>query len=565
MRGQSGQVLLVATGALAIAISAGAALLISSCGDSASDITLFPDSAGEIVPNSAGGSDRSATGGSRDAGTPAEPPPPETENNYLLAAPVSSRNYVYVLNTSLGTIARIDPKTREVRSIRAGRQPIALATLEGQDTAVVLTQGDPALALVMSNPEADTVRSVRLAEPYDSLTVSPGRQYAIAWFNEGRGRPFDANRRTAPKVAIVDLTLLQAGETDASKVVVERSVGFRMTDILFDQNGSRAYLVSKAEIAVMTLDKLRDEPLLPRRRIDDVEFEDVERREFAITPDGSFILARSDNANRLLWVDWTSATRGSLTLPSAATDLDLSPDGRRALVVLRETNQVGLVDVPAGLRDESKLRLLSTGGSFAGQAVLNPARNQAALYTTVVYREELLLLDLDTAAIVKLDSSSGLDKAIASVGYAPGGESLVIIHRAAKPGESPAVSDLERRTDQAQGYSLVALDEGVVRLFETPVAPGAIAFDPSASWAGVVLYGGQQDQRINEVHLLDLRRLIKEASHPMPSQPEYLGALPGGEWLYVAQKHPLGRISFIPLGGGQPVTITGYEINAEAE
>jgi hypothetical protein len=46
------------------------------------------------------------------------------------------------------------------------------------------------------------------------------------------------------------------------------------------------------------------------------------------------------------------------------------------------------------------------------------------------------------------------------------------------------------------------------------------------------------------------------------SPPERVGILPGANQAFVAQRHPLGRVSFVDLVNDAVRTVTGFDLNS---
>jgi hypothetical protein len=45
------------------------------------------------------------------------------------------------------------------------------------------------------------------------------------------------------------------------------------------------------------------------------------------------------------------------------------------------------------------------------------------------------------------------------------------------------------------------------------------------------------------------------------SPPEAVGILPGANEAFTAQRHPLGRVTFVDLGSDNIRTVTGFDLN----
>jgi hypothetical protein len=110
-------------------------------------------------------------------------------------------------------------------------------------------------------------------------------------------------------------------------------------------------IVSKADIAVAELDSLETTWILPRVWIENPDAEVVLAREVLATPDARHLIFRNFNTTELTVVDIVDATSTRLMLHGLPTDLDLSPDGSRALVVQRAEGVVARLDLDSDLRN----------------------------------------------------------------------------------------------------------------------------------------------------------------------------------------------------------------------
>ena len=49
----------------------------------------------------------------------------------------------------------------------------------------------------------------------------------------------------------------------------------------------------------------------------------------------------------------------------------------------------------------------------------------------------------------------------------------------------------------------------------------------------------------------------------MQPPPEAIGLLPDTAKIYVSQRHPLGRVTFIDVATSQVQTLTGFDLNSQ--
>ncbi|GAB4297100.1 MAG: hypothetical protein Kow0090_12280 [Myxococcota bacterium] len=356
--------------------------------------------------------------------------PPEIEEQYIENAPQASEKFVYVLNETLGTVARIDPQTLSVNSISVGTGAKALTTLPDSDAAVVSVTSRKSLALIESAGGSDKVTVIPLSEPYTDIVVSPDGHFVIAYFNLGAGVevPSNLSENNYAKIAIINLHLLRNEGKSPKEVVFEKPVSFRTTNVFFSEDSTRAFIVTKSDVALVDLTKLAESSLLPRIGFASALYEDVSTREVLLSPDGNFLFVRNFADNRILVLDTVTKERSYITLSGVASDMDISPTGEYLLVVQRAAKRLAIVPLPEGVVDEGEIKIIELGNVLVGQAKISPTENLAALFTTAEYREELAIIDLTTGEYALYGSSDGLVKAVKSVEFSPDGKRLVLFH-----------------------------------------------------------------------------------------------------------------------------------------
>ncbi len=509
--------------------------------------------------------------------------PPEDEHMEF-GRPTASLHYVFVVNSTLGTVARIDPGTLagiEVHSIEVGARPTTLLVMPGTDNAVVLCEGSRSLSIIESSTGGDTVSTVPLGQPYSSLMLSPDGKFALAFF--GKSAEWTDPDNAASKIAVVDLNAALAGH----EAVYEFAVGYRVTDICFDNGpaSTRALVISRSEIALVELGVLETTWILPRVWIDNLDAEDVQAREVLCSPDARTVLVRSMLAPELTVVDIEAGLSARLPLHGIPTDLDLSPDGSQALAVMRNEAVLTKIDLASDLApvveidgkryvdpdgdgvpsadDFAHLQATDAQGLplVVGQAEVfttGQGGTAALLYTNVARREELSLLDLDNMRIEDLGRM--INKLVSSVVVAPGGRSALVIHRAEPNSSDP--DPLEREIDSLYGYTLIDLQTRATFQQVTEAPLGPLAMSQSGNHALITVF--DDNLGVNELHAVDLRRLtLQMESMSLQAAPRNAGTLPGSEIGYLDQEHPYGKITFIDLDSMLKRAVTGYELNAD--
>ncbi len=243
-----------------------------------------------------------------------------------------------------------------------------------------------------------------------------------------------------------------------------------------------------------------------------------------------------------------------LPLPAEPTDIDLASGGELALVVLRDANQVALVDLPADLASPADVELLSTSGYVAGQAELTADGKTAFLFTNATSQEVVLVADLEARSLAPLL----LKKGVRAVRPAPDGQTALVVHNKV-PGEATGADGVEGLIDKSWGYSLIGLQSGFVKLQLVAADPGPSAFAPDSRSAYLLL--SDPGQGVRAVEAIDLESfLVRGVS--MGSPPVAVGVVPATSRVFVAQSHPMGRVTFIEMGSLATKTVTGFELNS---
>jgi|GEM_PF-2506916 len=522
-----------------------------------------------------------------DAGSGVDAGPPEDEHMEF-QPPVGSENYVFVVNTTLGTVAKIDPgalSNIEVSSIPVGVHPTVLYTIPGSDTAVVLNEGSRSVSVIEASRERDIVHEIDVGQPYTAMSMSPDGAYVVVYFDSSDAGVDPST--SANKVAIVDINSVFAG----APKVYEYAVGYRVTDVIFDHLSgphgpfsSKALIVSKADIAIAELDRLDTVWILPRVWIENPDAEVVQAREVLATPDVRHLIFRNFNTTELTVVDIVDETSTRLLLHGLPTDLDLSPGGRRALVVQRAQGIVARLDLEADLRNVvlvDGVRYFDPDGDgmpspddlvhvvasdpygqplAVGQSEMYTVggRLKAMLYTNQDDKEEISIMDVDSMSIDYLGRL--INKLVDYVVLSPGGRAALVVHRP-QPG-SMETDPVEREIDSLHGYTLIDLATHATFQQVTEATLGPLSFSSTGRHAILTVF--DEGLRVNELHVLDLYRLtLQMDSVPLEAQPQFVGVLPGGEIGYVAQEHRYGKITFVDMINMAKRAVTGYELNAE--
>jgi hypothetical protein len=154
-----------------------------------------------------------------------------------------------------------------------------------------------------------------------------------------------------------------------------------------------------------------------------------------------------------------------------------------------------------------------------------------------------------------------LQKAVRAVAIAPDSATAVVLSAKA-PGDPATAQSLDDVIARSFGYELVDLATGFAKLQLTPVDPGAPAFAPDGSSAYLGLDGGDAATSTRAVQVVATRTGIVQTV-ALGSPPSSVGVVPIAGQAFIAQRHPLGRMSFVALTTGAVRTVTGFDLNSQ--
>lgn len=557
-------------------------LVVQACGTSrnaGADVPNGGTGGGGIISGGAGGTGGSGggTGGSGGGGgctTAAQcspgytcesgvcvPPEQETNRGLADAPPVATPHYVYALNPTAASVARIDPVSLSIEAIAVGPRPVGLNAMPGEDAAVVLSVDDSSLSLIDSSVLPSKVTRVPLKRQYTQLTVSPDGAFAVAWPSPTYAPPSGAEG----VFALVDLAKARRN-APPSETVVERAGGYRITDVVFrSDNGVATKLYVFAKSSVSTFD-LTSNALLPVRVSLPASMSTaITSREVVASDDGHVVMLRATTAPELASFD--GATINLLPLPEVATDLDLLPDGTAAVAALRVANSIAYIEVPQDLTTpDAGIDTFPVPGGGVGQVALPPVTPAggmfAFVYSNVTGDESFARVDLPSGTTTRYQ----LEKLVDEIAVSPDAKSAVIIH---VPNLNTTATDpYDAAVDRDQGFSTFDVASGFWQLQRTgTIRPTRFAFSPKGGYIGVALRDDAAKkfalQAVNLSSLVSLTLSLASAPLFMGTVPEAPGITP--HRVFVSQDHPAGRISVIQLDTGQVRTATGFTLNGDIQ
>lgn len=499
------------------------------------------------------------------------PPPPPTdagtedppEVEYELSEPISSRRFVWVAMTDQDRLARIDGANLEVVSFEVGDRPEVLATLPGTDTAVVLDSTNGAATVVRAAPGEIESELYPTLPNLNRLAVAPGGRYAVAFFDLQKAIVEAGGLDAVDQVgSFQDVTVLAVGP--GSQKSVDLTVGFRPREVESDASGRYAFVVTDDGVSVIDLPVMTAgaPTIVPPIPITDDVFGDASGLEVDVVASGQYAVVRTPGSERLRVVSLLGATAGEgfdITLPGVPTDIDLAPDGERVYAVFRDPAGLAVIDIPGDAVNPAGIQHVDLADAASGSLVLSADGTRGLLFTNATLDERITVVELDQPGFPH--HTYPLQKGVLTVGFDPTGTKAVILHARA-PGDPEQAGSVDEFIDRKPGYSAFDVASGFSKLQLTDVNPTQFTFATGAPRAYVTLDGGDAEGAFVAVQQIELDSGVVRTIE-LGSPPDAIGILPDSNKVYVSQRHPLGRVSFIDIATGQVRTVTGFDLNSQ--
>jgi DNA-binding beta-propeller fold protein YncE len=480
--------------------------------------------------------------------------PPEVE--YDLGAPISSQRFVYVAMTAQDLLARIDGATLAVKSTPVGESPRVVGTIPGSDGAVVLDSINGTATVVRPSGETDSIRVLATLQRLNRLDIDPSGRYAVVWFDLAKAIQEGGIGGIG---SFQDVTVISLA-TGAEKAV-NLTVGFRPRNVQFDAAGNRAYVVTQDGVSVIDLGHatMHAPTIVPPIPVADPSIP-PDDLEVHVVATGEYAAVRQAGASslRIVNVGSTPGTAWTIPLDSPATDIDLAPDGARVYVVQRTAKKLAIVDVPADAIDPSGVDVIDLANASVGSLVLSRDGRRGLLYTNATLDERITLIELDQPGYPHV--TWALKKAVRAVGISPTGDSALVLNAKAF-GDPATASSFDDFVDKSYGYTLLDLASGFGKLQITPVDPGPFAYAADGTKVYIALDGGDAPTATRALQVATVQTGVVTTKQ-LGSPPSSVGILPGAGQAFVAQRHPLGRVSFLDLVSDAVRTVTGFDLNS---
>ncbi|MGE0869884.1 MAG: YncE family protein [Kofleriaceae bacterium] len=483
-------------------------------------------------------------------------PPVETE--YQLGQPTSSDRFIYVAMTDQDELVRIDGETLEVRSTPVGESPRVAAAIPDSDGVVVIDSINGTVRIVRPSGPTDAVRVLPTLPNLNRVDLDPSGRFAVIWFDLAKAL---ADGGISGVGSFQDVTVVALA--DGQESAVDLTVGFRPREVEFDALGTRAYVITQDGVSVIDLDAAISQgpSIVPPIAVADPSVP-PEQVEVDIVSTGQYAAVREAGVAALRIVDVGGPSPGQryeLPLASPPSDIDLAPDGSRIYAALREAKQLAIIDVPNDVLAPGSIETIDLSDASVGSIVLSRDGTRALSFTNATLDERVTLIKLDVPGFPV--ATWPLKKSARALALSPVSDTALIVH-AKLPGDPATATSVDDFIDKSYGYSLVDLSTGFAKLQITPVDPGPLAFSPDGGRVYVALDGGDQPTATRAVQIVTTETGVVTTKQ-LGSAPSAVGILPGVGQAFIAQRHPLGRVSFVHLVNGAVRTVTGFDLNGD--
>ena len=510
------------------------ALVLAGCSDYSID-KGSSDTSSESRNDSASVGDWADSDADTDTDTDADGPS-EEESDYLRLAPAATDQYVFVANPDRDTLTRVAVSTLEVRTVGVGRIPSTVQTTSDYRLAVTLDEGDDSLSVVYA--ETLAVTSVSIRDNMNQLSLSPDGGWGMAWYDP------DAESLGVSE-GVTSFNEVSFVRTDPA-VHFPMAVGYNPKGVRWSDDGKLAVVVSDGSLAVVDL--TLEEPYARLIPLVDDQLDPPVAEEVVLSADGSFAFVRQRGVEDLLVVDLTAEVVDLLDVGEDPTDMDLSVDGERLSVVARSARQVWTFDVENPYATPSVVDFPSD--QAYGSLTFTGDGQRAVLYTNATLVDSLAIWNLGDDSF----DERSLVKPIASVALSPVGDNAIIFHTktnaAGMDSDDPFYNEWAVTLMQTDGI-------GENRLL-LPSEPTGYTMTDDNKWGFFILDGETLVEACSFTTLIP--QLID-----LPSEPVFVGTLPGHDVAWASQQHDLGRLSFYDAAADSLDTITGFELNSEIE
>ncbi len=462
----------------------------------------------------------------------------ETEEDFLMLPPATTDKYVFVANPERNTLTRVSVPSLEVITVDVGLHPAAVATSPDYTKAVSFNSESNDVSIV--DAESLEVVDVPVRANLNAMSMSPDGRWVVVYHDadvEDDELDDEGGAQSFNEISLVDTDSFE----DFPMVV-----GASPRQVQFTAASDLAIVVSDQYLAMIDLTAASPGPTMVQ--IAEDLLDPVKAEELEVAPDGSYAFVRQFGANEIVVVDLETLQVDRVPVGFNPTDLDITPDGSKAVVVSRGDSELWLLSTSDPFAEPEVVALPS---SFVlGSLNMLPDGSGGILYTTALLQDRYATWDVVSGDV----TVRSLVKPVDSLSISPTGETLLVFH---------TQENAEDADPNGAFYDRWALS--MVDLADFRANPLTLESEPleyANSRDG--FHGYFVQDGIDSLVRLDYDTLLYEEIG-LKSQPEHVGVLPDTSYAWVSQEHDLGRISFYNAATEALETITGFELNSEIE
>ena len=182
-----------------------------------------------------------AGGATSTSGVPVLPPEQEQKLDFL--APQAGAHYVYVANPSRNTVSAINSTTLAITELAPGDSPTYVATVPGQDIALVINAGSHTLRILTGTAMNES--PIPIVAKANTIAISPDGLHAVIWFDGSQLGTGGSTSATTAAGSSQEVSVVSLSPTvDKNKVVISMSVGLNPSAVVFSSDSAAAFVVT---------------------------------------------------------------------------------------------------------------------------------------------------------------------------------------------------------------------------------------------------------------------------------------------------------------------------------
>ncbi len=458
---------------------------------------------------------------------------PEIEDAYSVLPPATTNAYVFVANPDRNTVTRIAVNDLSVITAPVGVDPHVVATTRDFRRAVSFNRGTDDVSII--DALSLDVETVAVRPDFNQMVISSDGLWAACFHDADRREDGDLSDDTW---SFNEVSLVNLDDLTHYPMVV----GFNPRELRFTADSSRLVVVSDAYLAVVDL--AEDVPTPVRIPIAEDSVNPPEAEELVLTPDGEHALIRQFGATSLVLANLLDTSIDLVDVGYNPTDLDVTPDGTRAVAVARGSNELWIYDLSDIFATPDVLPMPE--GEVLGSIVMSPDNTKALLYSTASGISRYTSWDRETNTM-EVHSSV---KPIVDARVSPDGGVAVFTHDITNGDTDP-----DSPFYNQYAITLVQMSDFFANPIRLPSKPSEFSSTEDGDLGFVIMDGAADLVQLN------YRTLIHDEIS-LKSEAVHMGVLPDTRIVYASQDHDLGRISFYDADSEELQTITGFELNS---